>query len=128
MVDTARVEALTAAKAAVRAYSKDPTDSNAAKVEAAWQAVRTLDAVSALAAGAAAEFGSGTGLALQRLTATSRRDGAPEPTLRGPFAFPGLTGAQLVPLLLAFREEELLTVQPVVGGSRPGLRGRSASR
>ena len=47
MVDSARVEALTAAKAAVRAYSKDPTDSNAAKVEAAWQAVRTLDAVSA---------------------------------------------------------------------------------
>lgn len=47
MLNESRVEALAEAKAAIRAYSRDPSDSNAAKVEAAWQAVRTLDAVSA---------------------------------------------------------------------------------
>lgn len=47
MINQSRVEALAEAKAAIRAYSRDPSDSNASKVEAAWQAVRTLDAVSA---------------------------------------------------------------------------------
>lgn len=47
MPSQSRVEALSAAKAAVRAYSRDPSGSNAASVEQAWKALRTLDAVSA---------------------------------------------------------------------------------
>ena len=47
MPSQSRVEALSAAKAAVRAYSRDPTGSNAASVEQAWKALRPLDAVSA---------------------------------------------------------------------------------
>ena len=47
MPNDARLEAYSAAKTAVRAYSRDPTVNNAAKVEAAWQVVRTLKAVSA---------------------------------------------------------------------------------
>ena len=46
MSSNIRIEAYSAVKTAVRAYSKDPTDSNAALVEQAWQLVRTLDAVS----------------------------------------------------------------------------------
>ena len=46
MSSNIRIEAYSAVKAAVRAYSKDPTDSNAVLVEQAWQLVRTLDAVS----------------------------------------------------------------------------------
>ena len=41
-----RIEALTAAKLATRAYAKDPTDANAVKVEAAWATVRGLDTAS----------------------------------------------------------------------------------
>jgi hypothetical protein len=41
-----KLEAYSAAKAAVRAYSKDPTVNNAAKVEVAWALVRKLNAVS----------------------------------------------------------------------------------
>jgi hypothetical protein len=41
-----RIEAYSAVKAAVRAYSRNPTESNAVLVEQAWQLVRTLDAVS----------------------------------------------------------------------------------
>lgn len=47
MIDHTRVEALAEAKMAIRAYSRDPSDINAAKVEAAWQTIRTLNAVSA---------------------------------------------------------------------------------
>ena len=47
MLNQTRVEALAAAKVAIRAYSRDPSDRNAARVEAAWQTIRTLDAVSA---------------------------------------------------------------------------------
>lgn len=47
MPSQSRVEAMSAAKAAVRAYSRDPSGSNAASVEQAWKALRTLDAVSA---------------------------------------------------------------------------------
>ena len=45
MIETTRLEALTAARAAVRAYARNPSDRNAAKVEAAWTLVRRLDAV-----------------------------------------------------------------------------------
>jgi len=47
MTNTVRAEVISAAKEAVRAYSKDPTLTNAAEVEAAWQIIRTLNAVSA---------------------------------------------------------------------------------
>lgn len=47
MTDKARVEALSEARAAVRAYSRNPTTTNAEKVEAAWRVIRTMDAVSA---------------------------------------------------------------------------------
>ena len=47
MLNQTRVEALAAAKVAIRAYSRDPSDRNAARVEAAWQTIRTLDAVTA---------------------------------------------------------------------------------
>lgn len=48
MIHDIRVEqAYSAAKAAVRAYSQEPNVNNAAEVEAAWQLVRTLNAVSA---------------------------------------------------------------------------------
>ena len=46
MIDSTRQEALTAAKAAVRAYARDPSDGNASNVEAAWTVLRRLDAVS----------------------------------------------------------------------------------
>ncbi len=46
MDNRARIEALTAAKVAVRAYAKDPTAGNAADVEAAWRAIRKIDALS----------------------------------------------------------------------------------
>ena len=46
MDDHARVEALAAAKVAVRAYAKNPTESNAADVESAWRAIRKIDALS----------------------------------------------------------------------------------
>jgi hypothetical protein len=38
-------EAMTAAKLAVRAYARDPSSSNAAEVELAWQRVRRLQSV-----------------------------------------------------------------------------------
>ena len=47
MVGNTRREALTVAKAAVRAYSRNPSEANAAQVEEAWRAVRTIDAVAA---------------------------------------------------------------------------------
>ena len=37
-----RQEALSAAKSAVRSYSRDPSDGNATKVQEAWQRVRRL--------------------------------------------------------------------------------------
>jgi len=46
MITANRTEAITAAKAATRAYARNPTDANAAKVEAAWGAVRRLESVS----------------------------------------------------------------------------------
>ncbi|NNG04693.1 MAG: hypothetical protein HKM95_11405 [Inquilinus sp.] len=45
MISGQRTEALAAAKAATRAYARDPSDDNAAKVEAAWQTVRRLTTV-----------------------------------------------------------------------------------
>ncbi len=45
MLQENRTEALAAAKAATRAYARDPSDANAARVEAAWQAVRRLETV-----------------------------------------------------------------------------------
>jgi hypothetical protein len=42
MTNESRKQALTAAKLAVRAYAKDPTDRNAALVRFAWQSVKTL--------------------------------------------------------------------------------------
>lgn len=39
-----RKDAFVAAKAAVNAYSKDPTDENAARVQSAWMAVKDLQA------------------------------------------------------------------------------------
>jgi hypothetical protein len=36
---------MTAAKLAVRAYARDPSSSNAAEVELAWQRVRRLESV-----------------------------------------------------------------------------------
>ena len=47
MIHDVRVRAYTTAKAAVRAYSKDPNVNNAAEVEEAWRLIRTLNAVSA---------------------------------------------------------------------------------
>jgi hypothetical protein len=38
-------EAMAAAKLAVRAYARDPSSSNAAEVEVAWQRVRRLKSV-----------------------------------------------------------------------------------
>jgi len=46
MISDIRVKAYSSVKAAVRAYSRDPNLDNAAEVEAAWQLVRRLDAVS----------------------------------------------------------------------------------
>ena len=46
MNDPERKRAWKEAKAAVRAYSKDPTDSNAAYVEVAWREIRRMDGVS----------------------------------------------------------------------------------
>ena len=45
MLQENRTEALAAAKAATRAYARDPSDANAAKVEAAWQTVRRIETV-----------------------------------------------------------------------------------
>lgn len=46
MNDPERKRAWKEARAAVRAYSKDPTDSNAAYVEVAWREIRRMDGVS----------------------------------------------------------------------------------
>jgi hypothetical protein len=46
MIDPERKQAWRQARAAVRAYSKDPSDSNAAHVELAWQRIRRMDGVS----------------------------------------------------------------------------------
>ena len=45
MLQENRAELLAAAKAATRAYARDPSDANAAKVEAAWRTVRRLETV-----------------------------------------------------------------------------------
>ncbi len=41
----ARRDVLNAAKAAVRAYARDPSKANAIDVDAAWRRVRALDGV-----------------------------------------------------------------------------------
>ena len=46
MIDPERKLAWREARAAVRAYSKDPSDSNAAHVELAWREIRRMDGVS----------------------------------------------------------------------------------
>ncbi len=46
MNDPERKRAWKQAKAAVRAYSKDPSDSNAAYVEVTWREIRRMDGVS----------------------------------------------------------------------------------
>ena len=46
MTDPKRKRAWSEARAAVRAYSKDPSDSNAAYVEVAWREIHRLDGVS----------------------------------------------------------------------------------
>lgn len=46
MIDPKRKQAWQQARAAVRAYSKDPSDSNAAHVEVAWRKIRRMDGVS----------------------------------------------------------------------------------
>ncbi len=46
MIDPERKQAWQQARAAVRAYSKDPSDSNAAHVEVAWRKIRRMDGVS----------------------------------------------------------------------------------
>jgi hypothetical protein len=46
MNDPERKRAWKEARAAVRAYSKDPSDSNAAYVEVAWREIRRTDGVS----------------------------------------------------------------------------------
>ena len=43
----ARREVLNAAKAAVRAYARDPSKANAIEVDVAWRRVRALDGVEA---------------------------------------------------------------------------------
>ncbi len=46
MNDPERKRAWKEARAAVRAYSKDPSDSNEAHVEVAWREIRRMDGVS----------------------------------------------------------------------------------
>lgn len=46
MTDPERKRAWSEARAAVRAYSKDPSDSNAATVEVTWREIRRMDGVS----------------------------------------------------------------------------------
>jgi len=46
MNDPVRKQAWKQARAAVRAYSKDPSDSNAAHVEVAWREIRRMEGVS----------------------------------------------------------------------------------
>jgi hypothetical protein len=46
MTDPKRKRAWKEARAAVRAYSKDPSDSNAATVEVAWREIRRMDGIS----------------------------------------------------------------------------------
>jgi hypothetical protein len=43
----ARRDVLNAAKAAVRAYARDPSKANAIEVDVAWRRVRALDGVAA---------------------------------------------------------------------------------
>ena len=44
---SARRDVLNAAKAAVRAYARDPSKANAIEVDVAWRRVRALDGVAA---------------------------------------------------------------------------------
>jgi hypothetical protein len=44
---SARREVLNAAKAAVRAYARDPSKANAIEVDVAWRRVRAVDGVAA---------------------------------------------------------------------------------
>jgi hypothetical protein len=44
---SARRDVLNAAKAAVRAYARDPSKANAIEVDVAWRRVRALDDVAA---------------------------------------------------------------------------------
>jgi hypothetical protein len=46
MIDPERKQAWQQARAAGRAYSKNPSDSNAAHVEVAWRKIRRMDGVS----------------------------------------------------------------------------------
>lgn len=46
MNDSERKRAWKEARAAVRAYSRDPSDSNAAYVEVAWREIRRMDGIS----------------------------------------------------------------------------------
>ena len=46
MIDPERKQAWKQARAAVRAYSKNPSDRNAAEVEVAWREIRRMDGVS----------------------------------------------------------------------------------
>jgi hypothetical protein len=49
---SARRDVLNAAKAAVRAYARDPSKANAIDVDVAWRRVRALDGVAAWRKGA----------------------------------------------------------------------------
>jgi hypothetical protein len=49
---SARRDVLNAAKAAVRAYARDPSKANAIDVDVAWRRVRALDGVAAWRTGA----------------------------------------------------------------------------
>jgi hypothetical protein len=44
---SARRDVLNAAKAAVRAYARDPSEANAIEVDVAWRRVRALEGVAA---------------------------------------------------------------------------------
>ena len=46
MITDDRKKAFAAAKSAVHAYAKDPTDRHAAEVQAAWKVVKELDSYS----------------------------------------------------------------------------------
>jgi len=56
MTDLERKQAWKQARAAVRAYSRDPSDSNAAHVEVAWREIRRMDGVSFRREWSAAKF------------------------------------------------------------------------
>ena len=61
MTDPERKQAWKQARAAVRAYSRDPSDSNAAHVEVAWREIRRMDGVSVWREWNAARLSPSTG-------------------------------------------------------------------